>query len=514
MAKSQGKKDQEKVDLYLKKLELARSAVMVDAFESLADKMNRIHRAEHDIKYMVETYLPHYATAECAKFQIDFANLVAKNPLFKGFAEWGRGLAKSVWGNVIIPLWLWMRGEEVFFCMMSDSKERAEELLADVQAELEGNQLLINDFGEQKSEGDWVFGKFATQDQKFIGRSFGIKKKVRGVRIGHRRPNYWGIDDLETPDTISNPKRMRKQAEIIERDIIPTMTGKLRRLVYCNNKFARVMTQTMLQEKHPKWIIHQIKAYNKTNYKPAWPSMYDAEYYRQQEEDMGIPAAYAEYNHETKLEGKNFSEDMVQWAPIPGWLDYEMIIVHWDIAYTDNETSDYNAVRAWGVKDRKFYLIDCFVKQAKMKLACNWMCYFKKRVPDGANILFQFESQFWNEEVQRNIDEAEDESNVFLNIMKVDLLHGPKLGRMLKMVPYYQNGRIYYNADLKPHNDTQVGLMQLCAVEEGSTEHDDSPDADQRAISALEKYTTSSRPKKDGEKSWRAGKMKSRYQMP
>lgn len=514
MAKTQKTIDKEKAEAYLKRLELARTATAVDAFETLTDKMNRIQRAKWDVKYMVEKYLPHYATAESAAFQVEYANLVAKNPLFKGFAEWGRGLAKSVWCNVIIPLWLWIRGEDVFFCLLSDSKERAEELLSDVQAELEGNVLLINDFGKQKAEGDWAVGKFSTIDQRFIGRAFGIKKKVRGVRIGHRRPNYWSVDDLETPDTIGNPKRMRRQAEIIERDVIPTMTGGLRRMVYANNKFARVMTQTILQERHPHWKVHQIKAYNKATHRPAWPSMYSKQYYLQQEADMGIPAAYAEYLHETKLEGKNFSEDMIQWCPLPGWLDFDMIIVHWDIAYTDNDTSDYNAIRAWGVKDRRFYLIDCFVRQVKMRVACNWMCEFKRGLPPGVNILFQYESQFWNEEVERNICEAEDAYCVSLNMMKVDTPRVNKLGRMLKMVPYYQNARIYYNEKLKANRDAQVGVMQLCAVEEGSTEHDDSPDADESALSALEKYVAPARRKNDGEKDWRVGRMKSKYNMP
>jgi predicted phage terminase large subunit-like protein len=186
-----------------------------------------------------------------------------------------------------------------------------------------------------------------------------------------------------------------------------------------------------------------------------------------------------------------------------------MIVVHWDIAYTDNETSDYNAVKAWGTKDRKFYKIDCYVKQSKMKLACNWMCEFKKSLPDGVNVIFQYESQFWNEEVQRNIDEAEIAYNISLNCMKVES-KGNKLGRMLTMQPYYQNSRIYYNEDLKSHSDTQVGIMQLCAVEEGSTEHDDSPDADQCAIKALEKYTTPTR-RDNGEKPYRSGRMKSKY---
>ena len=102
-------------------------------------------------------------------------------PLFIEFEEWGRGLAKSVYCNIIVPLWLWMRGEDVFLCLMSDSKERAQELLADIQAELEGNQLLIHDFGNQKCEGDWEIGNFKTIDQRFIGMAFGFKKKVRVI---------------------------------------------------------------------------------------------------------------------------------------------------------------------------------------------------------------------------------------------------------------------------------------------------------------------------------------------
>ena len=501
--------DKKLVDAYLAKLDIATKATNIDPFESKFTQENRKTRARTDVAFMVTTYLPHYATADCATFQIDAANEIAADILIKVFEEWFRGGAKSVWCDVIIGLWLWMRGEDIFLCLLSDSNERASELLADIQAELEGNALIIHDFGEQKCEGDWAIGNFKTIDQRFIGMAFGMKQKIRGIRVKQRRPNLWVIDDLETPDTISNPKRMRKQADKIEREVLPTMTGKTRRVLYACNKFARVMTQTILQERHPEWKVNQVKAYNKVTHEPAWPSMYTAEYYIQQEIDMGINAAYAEYLHETKLEGKNFSEDQIQWTKLPELYDMVMLVVHWDIAYTDNETSDYNAVKAWGTKDRKFYKIDCYVKQSKMKLACNWMCEFKKSLPVGVNVIFQYESQFWNEEVQRNIDEAEIEHNVSLNIMKVES-RGNKLGRMLTMQPYYQNNRIYYNEDLKSHSDTQVGITQLCAVEEGSTEHDDSPDADQCAISALEKYVTPTR-RDSGQPSYQTGKMTITY---
>jgi len=505
------KTNRELAEQYLKKLDIVRKSNEVNPFESKAEQLERVNRAKRDVKFFVERYLPHYATAECAKFQVDFAMMVKKDPLFIGFAEWGRGLAKSVWCDIIIPLWLWINDEDVFLCIMSDSKERASELLADVQAELEGNPLLIHDFGAQRCEGDWEVGNFKTIDQRFIGMAFGIKKKVRGIRVKQRRPSLWVIDDLETPDTISNPKRMNKQAKIIEADVIATMTGNHRRLLYANNKFARVMTQTILQERHKKWVVHQVKAYNKATYKPAWESMYSKAFYKKMEEDMGIDNAHAEYNHEPKLKGKVFSEEQVQWCKIPDLSSFKMIISHWDIAYTDNEESDYNAVRVWGLMDRNFYLIDCYVKQSKMKRAVEWMCHFKKGLPKGINIIFQYESQFWNGEVQRSIDEAENENQVDLNLMKVDLPRTNKTARIITMQPYFQNSRIYYNEQLKSHSDTQVGLIQLCAIEEGSDEHDDAPDSDQRAISNLEKYCIPAKNKRDGEKSWRTGKMKNKY---
>lgn len=506
------KTDIQKAEQYLAKLDIVRNSTDINPFETKQDQQERISRAKNDVKYFVETYLRHYATAECAGFQVEFANMVRKDILFKGFAEWGRGLAKSVWCDVIIPLWLWVRGEDVFLCIMSDSKERAAELLADVQAELEGNQLLMHDFGVQKSEGDWEIGNFKTLDQRFIGMAFGIKKKVRGIRVKHRRPNLWVVDDLETPDTIANPKRMGKQAKIIESDVIPTMTGDYRRLLYANNRFGRVMTQTILQEKHPKWKVHQVKAYNKVTYEPAWKSMYNKAYYKNQEEDMGVSSAHAEYNHESRLEGKVFSESQIQWSKLPDLTQFKMIIVHWDIAYTDNENSDYNAIRAWGLLDRNFYLIDCYVKQSKMKPAVVWMCHFKKGLPKGVNVIFQYEGQFWNGEVQRIIDEVEDQKGIDLNLVKIQTPRTNKIARIITMQPYYQNSRIFYNQALKSHTDTQIGVVQLCAVEEGSDEHDDSPDADQQAISKLELYCSPGR-KRSGDKSYRTGKMKRKYDL-
>jgi phage terminase large subunit-like protein len=508
---TQKQRDLKKADAYRKKLEVSKAANAVTPFESREEQQERILRARTDVIYFVKTYLPHYATVESAPFHTEWAGMVIGNPTFKGFAQWGRGLAKSVWSDVILPLWLMINGEAHYLVLVSDSRDRAEDLLEDLRAELEGNALFVHDFGEQKQEGHWERGDFTTQNG-FTAKAFGVRQKVRGLRTKSQRPDICICDDLETPDTLKNYRRMDAQARWIERDLIPTMTGRQRRLLYANNRFARVMTQTILQERHPSWTVHHVRAYDKTTYEPAWKAMYDAGFYRAQEspDGIGLEAALAEYNHECRLKGKIFSEEQIQWCEPPAPTEFKMIVVHWDIAYAGNENSDYNAIKAWGILDRKFYLIDCYVKQSKMLPAVAWMCDFKKALPREANCIFQYESQFWNGEVQRSIDDAENAHGVPLNLMKVNCPKTDKLGRMISMQPYYQNSRIFYSQKLKSHNDTQVAIMQLCAVEEGSTEHDDSPDADRQALSALDSYDTPTR-RSDGGKSWKTGRMKQTY---
>lgn len=204
---------------------------------------------------------------------------------------------------------------------------------------------------------------------------------------------------------------------------------------------------------------------------------------------------------------------MIQWAPMPDLHCMNALVGHWDVAYAGSETSDYNAVKLWGRHRNDFWLVDGFVKQSKMKLAVEWMCYKTLELKaQGITVFWQYESQFWNDELERILQETQKETGVSLLISQQARSTINKLIRMLTMHPYYQNGRIYVNDQLKGSPDIQVGLKQLFAVEPGMTEHDDSPDADEQAIKKLEMYTTPSTPqsekKSEGYRRPRPGKRK------
>jgi len=273
----------------------------------------------------------------------------------------------------------------------------------------------------------------------------------------------------------------------VEKDLIPTMDGPRRRFLMANNRFHPTMIMTVLMERHPKWRVDRVDAYDPVTYEPAWKEKYDAQYYRDREEEIGVMAARAEYNNDPHIEGSVFTEDMIQWSRLPG--SYDSVVAHWDVAYSDSSSADSNAVRVWGVRDNRFYLIDCFVRQSKMKAAVQWIAMFQKELNGSSTLRWQYESQFWNDELDRVIDEVEIEEGVKLRLRKVDLPRVNKFDRIMSTHPLYQNGRVYYNEKLKAHFDTQVGLMQLYGIEPGYKTHDDAPDADERCFAELGKVT-------------------------
>lgn len=507
-------KDKEAKARYLKRLEVARNCVNSNPFETPAEQNAAIQRAKDDVVYCVQRYFPHYATSPSADFQIFFANKVKKDQIIKAFAEWGRGLAKSVWCDVIIPFWLWLNDEAHYMVLVGQNEAAASQLLGDLQAEFEANPQIIADFGEQKSLGSWEYGSWQTRGcperglKPFMARSRGIKQPVRGLRIGSQRPDLIVIDDVETEEISRNPKRQDEYANWIISALLKTMDGPIRRMLYANNRFAERMIQTILQKKNPTWWVSHVKAYDKVTYVPAWPEKYGPNYYREIEAD-GILEAHAEYRGEPMVKGKNFKKEMITWDKLPRLDHFKAIVGHWDIAYAGNEKSDFNAVRIWGLcKDNLFWYIQCFCKQTKMAEAVEYIAIVQKSLPPSVTILWQFESQFWNGEVQRTIDEVFKVHQVTISMLKVGS-RGHKFTKIMTMLPRYQNNRIRFNRKMENDADTVVGNNQLFCIEVGYTTKDDAPDADEQAIATLEKYIYVD---SDDDDSYRSGSMEPNHE--
>jgi hypothetical protein len=477
-------KDKKAIEEFRKKVEFIHSNTSLNLYETEQDKEARKKRTRKDIKFMVEYYFSHIADSECGDFQVQIAKKVIRNFLFKGFLEWPRGHAKSIWATLFIPFWLYINGHTNYMVIVSNCETAAADLSDDLRAELEGNQKIINDFGVQKVPGKkWEYGFFITNGGLIV-RALGIGQKIRGLRVGKQRPDLCVVDDIETEEINQNPKRQDNYATWIEKSLLPTMTGKYRRLLWSNNRWAPRMIQTVLQERHPNWYVHHIKAYDPVTLEPiAWPQMYPKEYWEAQVLDLGPLACQAEYNQEPHVEGKIFTDDLIRWDKIPRLDHMDHVLAYWDVAYSGK--NDFNAVKVWGRKGEYFYKIKAFVRQCKMADAIEWMFLYSSLLPQSVHLNFYYESQFWNDALEMTYAEVAGKFGFDIPLIKDDRKKGNKYDRMVGTLPYYQQGRIIYNQKEKSSNDMQIGLAQLKGIEPGYKSHDDSPDADEGALFKL-----------------------------
>lgn len=482
-------------DKYLEHLKNVREGKTVNPFETPAEKQDRIKKAKTDFAFFVQYYLFHYVTdeetlqlIESAPFQIDIANKVKREKRVKALLRWGRAQAKSVIADVFIPLWLWINDDIRYMVIIGNNEDKAKILQSDLQAEFDANSRLHHDFGEQRIKGSWEKGYFVTKNG-FVCKAIGMGQDVRGLRMKNRRPDYICADDLEDKDTLKNPKRQDEIANWLLSAVIPTMDGHRARFIMANNLFAPRMIQTVLEVLMPELFIQRVDAYDSATYEPAWKSKYTADYWKQIELEIGRLVALAEYCNQPHVEGKIFKKEQINFLKkYPSLNHFKIICGHWDIAYAGTKTSDHNAVRVWALKETSFYYLASFVRQTKMKEALEWMIWYQKQLPESVIIHWRFESQFWNDAVKESIHEVEEKHGIKLNLVKVDTPKGKKYDRILSKQPYYQNGQINYPEKMLGDNDTQEGLRQLYGIEPGYRTHDDAPDADEQAISFLEKH--------------------------
>lgn len=474
--------DKQALARYQDKLEMIRSGMNINPNETREEQLKRITRAKKDVAFFVRTYFPHYATAESADFQIDLAKKTLANPTCKILVRWGRGLAKSVWSDVVIPMWLWINDDIGYMVIVGNNYDKACILLGDLQAEFESNQLLIRDFGEQVKFGNWEDGYFRTKNG-FIAKALGMGQEVRGLRVQSRRPDYIVCDDLEDKDTVKNPKRQDEVVKWVEASLLPTMDGSRRRYLHPNNDFTPRSIQNQLEAKHPNWTLSRIDACRGADRFPRWVEKYPTTYYKELEQEIGTIALESEYNNEPHVEGTIFTDELIQWGKRPNLDKFSLIIGFWDVAYSGK--NDYNAVKVWGLHGRNFWHLKAFCKQCKMNEAVRFMYDYEKSLPPTVIVHWRVEKQFWNDPVREAISAVEREMGRPLNIVVVDRPTSKKYDRILSLHPYYQNGRTYYDEAEKANNDMQVGIAQLKSIEPGYKTHDDAPDADEQAINIL-----------------------------
>tara|TARA_R110002051_G_scaffold297564_2_gene363971 strand:- start:27994 stop:29529 length:1536 start_codon:yes stop_codon:yes gene_type:complete len=478
-------------DEWLEFCKTVQNASTVSPEEDAKTKAARTKKAKKDFNFFVKTYFKIYADHDCAPWMIEFANECLKDPNFLGAAEWPREHAKSVICDIMIPMWLLANGELSGMILMGKNNTAACNLLSDLQAQLQFNELFAHDFGDQYNYGSWEEGDFTTQDGvRFL--AIGRNQSPRGARKGEKRPNLAVIDDIDDDEIVNNLKRVKGVIKNIFGALYFALSIKGARMIIAGN---RIHTYSILAHyvgdikngMKKRGGLYHSKIMAIMNGKPAW-SRYTLEDLHRKMDAAGPTLAKQEFFHENAVEGEIFKEKYFKWVKLPHLGLMQVIVGYFDPSFENNAKSDYKAIRIWSLKGFNRYLYKSFVRRCELEAAFMWMVKVDKSLPAGVGIIWYMEKQFITKEIRRALRRVIKQTGHNIMVIEDTRIKPNKYTRMVRMEPEYYAGNVFFNVEEENDPDMVEGNNQLKGIEPGYSGADDAPDADEGAWFMLNKH--------------------------
>jgi len=471
--------------------------------ETEAEQDMRIRRLLNDYAAFCEYYFPHFLklydkrtgeaikTIHNAPFHNSAARKVKSTPNLKAVFMWPRGHAKSTHFDIFIPLWLMFQPKRLINVgvIVGKSEDSAQTLLADLQAELEYNQRIIHDFGEQKNIGNWQDGEFVTQGGcAWFARGRG--QSPRGLRYKEARPDYIVIDDLDDDELCRNEKRVKDLTDWVKEALFGTLDVGRGRFIMVGNLIAKNSVLNNIANTKGVYLS-KIYAIDKDG-NPVWAEKWTREEAQEYADFVGYRAWNKEMMHNPIHDGSIFRQEWIRFKKMPKLNKYDELVCYVDPSFKSTSANDYKAARLWGKFGTELHLIDTYVRQDTVSGMVRWLynLYERAREEDAA-IRFYMEANFMQDII---LDEFATEGNIRgyqLPIMPDRRKKPDKIQRIEAVSPLWERGFVFYNEALKDSADMIVGIEQTLSLERGSRQHDDAPDADEGAIWMLQKYTRS-----------------------
>ena len=468
--------------------------------ESPVQKDKRIKRLQKDYAAFCEYYFPHFLTlrdkttgevirtVHNAPFHNSAALKVKNTPNLKAVFKWPRGHAKSTHFDIFLPLWLMFQPKRLinFMVVVGKSEDSAKRLLSDIQAELEYNQRIIADFGEQKNLGHWQEGEFTSQS----GVNFlacGRGQSPRGLRERESRPDYIVIDDLDDDELCRNEKRVKELTDWVKEALFGALDVGRGRFIMVGNLISK--TSVLANIAASRGVhVSEIKAVDKDG-EPVWKEKWTKEEAQEYADFVGYRAWQKEMMHNPIKDGTIFRHEWIHYKKVLPLHKYEMLVCYTDPSFKSTTANDYKASRLWGKIGNELHLIDCYVRQDTVSGMVRWLYNLYESLPENVSVRFFMEANFMQDII---LDEFTTEGNLRgyqLPILPDKRKKPEKIQRIEAISPLWERGFVFYNEALKDTSDMQVGIEQTLSLERGSRVHDDAPDADEGAIWYLQRNT-------------------------
>lgn len=336
--------------------------------ESHEEKIKRIAHLkkpgnhEEFFKY----YFPNYSYAEPAPFHKRASKRIIENDEWYEVRPWSRELAKSA-RTMMEFLYLVLTGKLKNIILISATNKSAVNLLTPFRINLEINQRIINDFGDQRGF-KWEENHFVTRNNVSFF-AFGAGEAPRGTRNEEIRPDGIIFDDIDTDEEVRNPERIQKKWDWIEQAVMPTVSvSKSKRIVFCGNIIGKDTCITRAMEFADFYEIVNIRDKNGVS---TWSKNSEAAIDRILSK-MSYRSAQKEYFNNPITQGTVFKE--IVWGKVPTITAFKFLVKYGDPSYSNkiNKKNSQKCVAKIGKVGNKYYILDCRLDRVKNSDFVTW----------------------------------------------------------------------------------------------------------------------------------------------
>ena len=478
-----------------------------DPTESDAHREKRVAKLLDSFEAFCWYYFSKYMTDADTGKRIDFGwfhkkaaqNIIQDRDYF-GVHQWPREHAKSVLHDIFIPLFLKARGELTGMVIVSNNKDKALGLLIDLQAELEANKRYVNDFGEQRTFGDWEEGNFSTQDGVGFW-ALGRGQSPRGIRKAEKRPNYGVVDDIDDAEIVKNEERVDQAVDWVLGDLYGCFAIKGSRFVIIGNRIHKKSilakcagnVEELDKVRDSVTMIEVFALENPRTHRedqsekgvPAWKENYTRQQLQKKFDRMGYRRAQREFFHKHIVEGTIFKDEWIVFAKLPKAGACPFITTYLDPSYKDTKKNDYKAIVCVGRNGKYFDVYALWVRQTTRgaMVTAHYDMHETLKKDGYEQPVHYIEANFMQDvHLEEYVKESETR-NYFLAIRPDKRKKPDKFDRIERLTTYFERGLIRFSETLKGTHDFQAFKDQLLGFPNA---HDDAPDALEGAIYIVE----------------------------
>ncbi|HOD52924.1 MAG TPA: phage terminase large subunit [Candidatus Cloacimonadota bacterium] len=448
----------------------------------------RVEKSEKDLFFFAKTYFPHYIRSEFGKPHRTMHKETEIKGQITGIAGF-RGLGKTTFLAIIKPVWLALFGRIFFNVKVAKNKDLAKERTIAIRCEFLFNKRLINDFGAQLplssgEEHDFII----KEGTRFL--AIGYKEGIRGKIHNSRRPDYIDIDDLEDHNSF-NIKIAQDKLQFVTEEAYGAFDKGNGILVWLGNRthqnsalnlFYKSCTEGEQTNNMRKFLL--IPA-DDGSFNPTWKEHYS------KEDLLNIYQAMGKFGYERHMrmnpvvEGLKFKEEWFKYYDLQELFNLKKehpvhIVSYCDPSLGEKTTSDYKAIMTVAYCNKKYYLLDVYLRKASIIEMLRYMYWLHEEF----NCILYMESNFWQKVIWDYIPQLANEYRYLLPVNGIENTEKKEL-RIERIQPVFEWGWLLFPN--KKSEDLSLLIDQLLGFP--AYPHDDGPDALAGAISCMKHHT-------------------------